>query len=312
MATISRARMCGLVAAASLVPQRTGAQPAPPLRLAAETNDTYGEFLYGVDAGIFRRAGLNVEITLLPSAGAIATAVAGGALDVGLTDALVLTNAYVRGLPLVAIAGSGLFRTSDPSSALCVEKSSAIRNAKDFEGQTIALGTLVSLTSIAIKMWLTHNGADVTKVRFVEMPFSEMVAALRRGTVNGAYITEPQLSQDAADLRIVSIPYSAIADRFLISLVVSTHVWVGQNTPTARRLVAAIYETARWANSNRAATAPILAKYSKLEPDVIRHMRRTLFATTLQPGLVQPVLDAAFTYKAIERQTSAVEMMVRV
>jgi NitT/TauT family transport system substrate-binding protein len=312
MASISRARMCTLVAAASFVPRRIRAQTAAPIRLAAEPNETYGEFLYGTESGIFRRAGLDVQMTLLPSAGAIATAVAGGALDVGLTDALVLANAFDRGVPLVAIAGSGFFRTTDPSSALCVAKTSAVRSAKDFEGRTIALGTLVSLTSISIKMWLRRNGADVGNVRFVEMPFSEMPAALQRGTVDGAYITEPQLSQQSAELRIVAIPYGAIADRFLISLVVSTRAWVAQNGETARRLVAAIYETARWANRNRDLTAPILAKYSKLEPEVIRHMRRTLFATTLQPGLVQPVLDAAFTYKALERQTSAVEMMVHV
>lgn len=312
IAVISRKRMCALLAAGPLVPRPSGAQTAPVVRLASETSETYGEFLYGLDGGFFNRAGLNVEMTLLPSAGAITTALAGGAVDVGLTDALVLANTFNRGLPLVAVAGSGLFRTSDPSSALCVAKNSPVVNARGFEGQTIALNTLVSLASMGIKMWLARNGANAAAVHFVEMPVSEMPAALERGTVVGAYVTEPQLSQARADLRIVAIPYSAIADRFLISLVVTTRDWIARNAETAKRVVTATYATARWANQNRDLTAPILAKYSKLEPDVIRHMQRSLFATTLEPRLVQPVLDTAFTYKAIDRPTAAANLMLRV
>lgn len=265
--------------------------------------------MYGLDGGFFKRAGLNVEMTLLPSAGTITNALAGGALDVGLTDALVLANAVNRGLPLVAIAGSGLFRTSNPSSALCVAKTSAVSSARDFEGQAIAINTLVSLASMGIQMWLGRNGANAAAVHFIEMPVSEMPAALAHGTVAGAYITEPQLSLARADLRIVAIPYSSIADQFLISLVVTTRAWLAQNVEMAKRLVAATYETARWANQHHDLTAPILAKYSKLEPEVIRNMQRSLFATNLEPRLVQPVLDTAFAYKALDRATSAADLI---
>src|SRR6185312_6397955 len=118
-----------LLAAATAAPAPAGAQPDRPLRIGAETNETYGEALYGVDGGFFRRAGLTVEPQLFASAGPIATAVAAGAIEVGLTDALVLANAVKRGVPLVAIAGAGLFRTTDPTSAY------ASRRARRFEPQ---------------------------------------------------------------------------------------------------------------------------------------------------------------------------------
>jgi NitT/TauT family transport system substrate-binding protein len=307
---IARARMLALLSAAATAPAPAGAQAERPLRIGAETNETYGEALYGVDGGFFRRAGLNVEPELFASAGPIATAIAAGAIEVGLTDALVLANAVNRGVPLVAIAGAGLFRTTDPTSALCVAKSSSFRTAKSLEGQAVALGTLVSLTSIAVKMWLTRNGANVADVKFVEMPFSEMPFALQRGTVAAAYLPEPQLSQ-AGPVRIIAVPYSAIADTFLISLVTATRSWAVQNPDVVRRVAGAMYETARWANRNRNLTAPILAKYSKLEPDVIRHMKRTLFATALEPGMIQPILDAAVAYKLVDRPTNAADLILR-
>lgn len=304
--------MLALLSAAAALPAQASAQSERPLRIGAETNETYGEALYGVDAGFFRRAGLDAEPQIFASAGPIATAVAAGAIEVGLTDALVLANAVNRGVPMVAIAGAGLFRTSDPTSALCVSKSSSFRTAKSLEGQTIALGTLVSLTSVAVKMWLTRNGANVADVRFVEMPFSEMPFALQRGTVSAAYLPEPQLSQAGPYVQVMAVPYSAIADSFLISLVVATRAWVTQNPDLARRVVAATYETARWANRNRNLTAPILAKYSKLDPNVILHMKRTLFSTSLEPGMVQPILDAAVAYKLVDRPTNAADLIMRV
>jgi hypothetical protein len=50
--------------------------------------------------------------------------------------------------------------------------------------------------------------------------------------------------------------------------------------------------------------APVLQHYTKLDLEVIRHMHRTSFATSLDPGLVQPVLDAALAYKLLDRATA--------
>jgi NitT/TauT family transport system substrate-binding protein len=215
-------------------------------------SESYGEPLFGIDTGIYARAGLNVEPTIFTSAGAMTTAVVGGAVDIALTDAIVLANAVNRGVPLQAIAGAGLFRAVEPTTSLCVARSSAIHTAKDLEGQSLALGTLVSLTSIAIKMWLTREGADPDRVHFLEMPFAAMPEALRRGTVGAAYVAEPQLSVDAADLRVLAVPYTTIAPVFLISLIVATRPWIAQNTRPRGR--SSPRRTRRRATSTRTAT----------------------------------------------------------
>jgi len=100
--------MLGLLAAAATVrPRAAGAQARRTVRIGIEASDTFGEPMFGLDAGIFGRAGLTVTLTILPAAGAIAAAVAGGALDAGLTDAIVLANAFNRGVALTALAASG-------------------------------------------------------------------------------------------------------------------------------------------------------------------------------------------------------------
>ena len=82
-------------------------------------------------------------------------------------------------LKLVGVSHAWRSRSRDVSS---------IRSAKELEGQTVAVGTLVSLTSVSLRMWLAQNGADPAKVQFIEMKFGEMPAALERGTVAAAYL----------------------------------------------------------------------------------------------------------------------------
>jgi NitT/TauT family transport system substrate-binding protein len=302
-----------LAAAAAALPARGGAQTPPALRAGVESGvEAFCELQYGVEGGIFARAGLNVETTSFSSAGPIAAALAGGALDVGTVDGILLANAVNRGIPLVAIAGSGLFRATEPSSGLCVLSSSPLRTAKQFEGLTIAVGTLASLTSISLRMWLAQGGVDPAKVQFVEMKFGEMAAALQRGTVASAYMVEPMITQNVGALKLIATPYAAIAPVFPISLVVTTRAWLAQNESIARRFIAATYDTARWVNANRAQTAVLLAKDAQQDLGIVQRMHRTQYATSLDVPAIQAVLDAAATNKLIDRPTNAADLIARV
>lgn len=308
---VNRATALGLVAAAAAGPLRAFAQTAP-LRLGVESGaETFAELAYGAGAGIFARDGIEAQVSMFPTAGPISAALAGNALDIGTVDVILLANAVGHGLPFVAIASSGLFRTQEPTSGLCVLSTSPLRTGKDFEGTTIALGTLASLTSVSLKMWLTRNGADVRKVQFAEMKFTEMAAALQRGTVNAAYMVEPMLTQYADQIKLVATPYSAIADSFPISVIITTRAWLARNPDLVMRFVRAVYETARYANGNRDQTAAALAKSTGLDVGLIERMRRTTFGTSLDAKMLQPVLDAAASAKLIDRPVNAVDLIAR-
>jgi NitT/TauT family transport system substrate-binding protein len=315
MQTISRSRVLGLIAAgAAVLPRPARAQSTPlKLRIGSVPADTYAGGFYALDLGLFDKAGLSVEITPFANGAAMAAAAAGGSIDIGVGDATELANGVSRGLPFVLIAGGGLYSSTAPTTTLCVAKSSAIARAAELEGQTVAVVSLVSLMSSAVKSWLTQNGADITKIKFVEMPFPQMPAALSRGTLAAATLSEPIMSDATSnDAKIFAKPYDAIAKQFLISDWFTTRDWLGKNPDVAKRFVGAIYDAARWANAHHDDSAAILSKYTKVDVDRIRRMNRCAYATSLQPAMVQPVLDTAFKYKALESATNAASMIVRV
>jgi NitT/TauT family transport system substrate-binding protein len=308
----TRSRALGLLGACAAIPSALLAQTPATIRIGSVAADAYAEPFYGSDMGFFKNAGIDAAVTAFSSSGAAAAACAGGAIDVALTDISVIANAANRGVSFAAFAGGGLYGPRSSTTALCAPRNSPYRQAKDFEGQSIAVVTLVSVSSVAVKAWLEKNGADINKVKIVEMPFPEMGPALSRGAVQAAFIAEPSLSQIPPDVAVIADPYGAIAKTFFICTWYSTRDWLSKNSDLAKRLAGAVYETARWANRHRDLSAPILGKYSKLPLSAIRQMRRSEYGTSLTAALLQPVLDAGFAYKAIPRQVDAASLMVNV
>jgi NitT/TauT family transport system substrate-binding protein len=299
-----------MLGAAAFAPRLAAAQ-STTIRIGAPASDTFAIAFFAADGGFYQRAGLDVTVTVFPGSGPVTAAVAAGALDAGLTDLVQLGNAYNRGVPIAAIAGGGLYTPQDSTTELCVDKNSPIRTAKDFEGQTIGVVTLASISAVALRAWLTQHGADAQKVKLVEMPFAEMGPAIARGQVAGAYLAEPVMSQVLPQLRIIGSPYDAIAGHFLISLWFANRSWIETNREAARRLVRAIDDAARWANAHRDLTLPMLVKYAKLDPDKTAGMRRARYDPSLDPRLLQPVLDIAASYHAIEKAVPAAAVIER-
>jgi NitT/TauT family transport system substrate-binding protein len=311
MTAIARARALGLLASTAVLAPRLALAQAAKIRLGSVMVETYAEPYYAVDEGLFTRAGLDVEMSNFSNAGAVTAGGRGGAGDVGMADMIQLANAVLHGVPLGFFAGAALWTSDAPTHFMCVAKNGAVRGAKDLEGQTVAVTALKSISEIAAREWLRVGGADVDKVKILELTFASMPAALARGTVQAAFIGEPFLSAAGDDVVRIGKPYDAIARQFYIGAWFVTRDWATKNPETARRLTQTVYDIARWANSHHADSAPILAKYTKLDVERIRAMQRTSYATSLDPRLMQPVLDVAARYKLIERPVLAADLIVK-
>lgn len=64
---------------------------------------------------------------------------------------------------------------------LLVPTSSTLRGAKDFSGKTVAVNGLKNITQLSVQLWVDRNGGDSAAVKFLELPFAEMGAALEAG-----------------------------------------------------------------------------------------------------------------------------------
>lgn len=288
------------------------AQAGSPVRMAGIPAESYCEPYYAADGGFFARAGINADVQTFSTGAAITTAVAGNALDVGIADTIEVGNAINHGIPFAYFCGGMLYVSEAPTSQLCVAANGPIKGPKDLEEQTIAVNGLKSTFEITTREYLRASGVDLATVKFVEIPTQAVVAAVLRGTVAAAMVAEPFISAAGSDLRHLAKPLDWCAKRFYINCWFAKREWLAANDETARKLVGALYATARWANASHAATAAILTQHTKLDLDQIRVMNRAVYATSLEPRLVQPLANLAYRYNLLDRALDAAALIARV
>jgi NitT/TauT family transport system substrate-binding protein len=275
------------------------AQTAAPVRVGVALNDPYMEPFYARDRGFFSSAGVTVDIGPLANGGRILQGVAGAAIDVGVGELTQVANAIEHGVPLAVFAGGAVHKPEEPTLILCVAKDARIRNAKDLEGQIVAVSTLNSLPAAATMLWLEKGGADLSKVKLFELPLGEMGPALARGTVTAALMGEPFITDNKDTVKHLSVPFDAVARSFYIGCWYAQRDWLTKNADTAKRFASAIYAAGGWANTHRPDSAVIEATYVKLDAARLATMPRNTFSVGLDPKLMQPVLDLALRYKML-------------
>jgi ABC-type nitrate/sulfonate/bicarbonate transport system substrate-binding protein len=145
----------------------------------------------------------------------------------------------------------------------------------------------------------------------VEIPTVEAGAAIARGTVAGGVISEPSLSAAIAsgEVRFFAKNFDAIASSIMIVGWFTTSDWLQKNVPVAKRFVGVIYQTAKWANANRARSGLILQKYSKISDATLHAMTRAAYAESLEPGMIDPTLELAAQYKFTDRLVNGSDLI---
>ena len=308
---MKRHHVLGLLASTAIVPMASPpllAQSLSSINLATTPIDIGAEPFYASDMGFFKANGIVANTQIISNGAAVTSAVLGGSIDVAQSNIVSLALAHQRGLDIVVIAPAGLYSSKEPTSALVVAKDSPFRSAKDLDGKTIACNGLQNISQIGPEAWLDKNGANLSTLKWTDMPFPDMIAAINTGRVQAALIAEPVLSDAIAKGgRVLGNAYDGIAPTFLIGAWFTTGSWAKKNPDVVRRFQKAITITAAWANKNRAQSAQILSKATKL---VVRpEMKRATYGETLDPALMQPLIDATVKYGTLKSSFPAIDLV---
>lgn len=315
MTCIRRAEAIALSAGAllgAITPVRAQSPALLPIRLGAIPIESTGEAYYGDELGFFKRAGLDASVQSMSNAGALVTAAISGALDVVPTNCVTMAQAYGKGLPLCLVAPGAIYSDKEPTTELAVAVDSPYRTARDLNGKRIGVLTLGGFLQVAVQNWLDRNGGDSKSVTFLELPTPQIVAALNAKRIDAGGLPEPFRSSATknGEVRIIAAPYSSVGKTLALSAWVANRTWVEANLPTVQRFVAAMRQTADWADKHRSESAVILAKHTRLSAEVIENMRRDPFALKVDAGTIQPIIDVCAKYNLIPRRFPVSDLLV--
>jgi NitT/TauT family transport system substrate-binding protein len=270
--------------------------PAAVINLINLPSDNSAEVYYALELGYFKDAGLDVRITPMTNSGAIIAALAGGGGDIGNAVVGSVADARSKGIPVLFVAPAGLAAAASPTAALVTAKDSPIEKAAGLSGKTVAVSGLNDLTYFATRAWIDNNGGNSAAVKYLELPFPTMAAAVTSHRVDAAYIVEPFYAINESELHLLARASEAVSPRYMATGWIATESWLQTHADLALRFGTAIHRTALWANVHHKESAAILLKYIKIDPAIAERMNRVPYAVALEPRLLQPAIDTAARY----------------
>jgi NitT/TauT family transport system substrate-binding protein len=288
-----------------------GAAPLDTLRVASAGDDNATPLLYADKAGLFRKAGIELQFSKMNSGAAVAAAIAGGALDIGKSSLTGLIAAHLHGIDFTLVAPSGLYVKEHPIGAMVVAADSPIQTARDLAGKTISASALNDINVVAARAWLEGQGIDPASVHFVELPESAVSAALAQHRIDASTVLNPVLEEltNSGKARVIAPVFDAISSRFMISGWFANEDYVAKHRDLVGRFARVMQQAEDYANNHHAETLDLVAQFTGLDKTMIAGMVRPTYPATLDPRDIQPIIDIEAKYKTIDHSFLAAELI---
>src|SRR5260370_22043562 len=187
---------CSARAASTTASGATSATtPARATKLTAGTSPTISNAsLYlATEDGTFAKNNLDVTPVVIQSGAQAIPQRLNGQIQFAAADPLSSILTISKNVPLeIVVDGNAV--PPDPAkhpSGLIVKGSSSIQSLAGLDGTPVAVNALNSLAQVGLEAAIDAKGGNSKSVKFVEVGFPQMVAAVQSGTVDAAATNQP-------------------------------------------------------------------------------------------------------------------------
>lgn len=262
----------------------------------------------GNQQGFFAEQKLRLRFETAQGGAAIVPAVVSGQVDFGFSNYTSLVLARSKGLPLKVVAPGNASTGVDRKDfgGVVVKSGSPIRTAKDLAGKRVAVNTLNNINDTTVRASIRKDGGDAGNVKFTELAFPDMLAALDKGNVDAVQVVEPFLTTALKNGgRLVASNYVDTAPDLTIAAYFTSQKTAASKPDLVKRFAAAMQKSLRYADQHPEAVRKILGTYTKIDPSVAGALTlpkfptqvngtglRTLENLAVQDGLITKAPDA--------------------
>ena len=138
--------------------------------------------------GMYKDAGMNVELYEYNNGGDLMSAMVSGDLDVGYVGITPVINSMSKGVPIKIVAG-----VQNEGSGL-LSHSSSIKSITDLKGKTVATPGEASIQNVLLKYELKKNGLSTSDIESPSMKVPSMNDALRTKSIDAMLTYEPYVT----------------------------------------------------------------------------------------------------------------------
>lgn len=271
---------------------RARAEDMTVLRVGYIPITIYSYFWRAQDAGYFADENLKIELVPMAGGGQIIPALQSGALQFGISDALGVLNARNGGIPATFVSFNFQQASDDPVHAV-LTMDPAVKTAADLKGKAVATNLSYNTDWTMMREWLRQGNVDVESVTFREVPFPDMLAAVRNHTVAAVGATEPFVTLgEGQGARVIGHYFTDVKSPIPFCGIVAMLPYVEKNKDVVRRFMRAVnralddYKDAKIVRQT-------VAAHTKMQPDVIKTMNLGDWSKSIAPETMQFWVDAA-------------------
>ena len=265
-----------------------------------------------MEKGFFKTEGLELETVPMAGGAVIVQGVTSGDLQIGWTNVISLYQAHIEGFDFKLVApGASSTKDKKETHAILVANASPIKTAKDLEGKTVAVNTLNNIVHLMAMAWIDKNGGSSSKVKFVEVPFPQMEAALSGGKLDAVSIHEPfaTAAVEKGGTRILSYPWGDVLPKFQIAAWFASEKWIQKNKAMAQAFIRAIDRGVDAIQADPEAARAAMIKWAGLNPSLAGKIGLPVFEKSFAEKDLQATIDLTQKYKLMSRAMKAREVI---
>jgi NitT/TauT family transport system substrate-binding protein len=236
----------------------------------------------GKAKGFFTKQNIDLSLEQAQGGAAIVPAVVSGQYQFGFSNVVSLMLGQSKNVPIKAVA-NGNNATADAAkdfSGLLV-KDPAITRPKDLEGKTVASNTLKNIVDTSVKDLVRKDGGDPSKVKFVEIAFPDMAAALDANRVQAIFVVEPFLTSAKAKGWKQIGSFAAVSPSMQISAYFTSQQLLGEKPDLVKRFTAAMKESLTYADAHPDEVRQVVTTYTTIKAEAAAAMTLPKFATDM-------------------------------
>jgi NitT/TauT family transport system substrate-binding protein len=267
-------------------------------------------FHLAVKNGYFAQEGLDVRSVNSPSGQASITKLLNGDVDIAYssyTPFFVVQSKGAADLRFVADASA-----AGPDTTMVVAMpGSRVKGVRDLAGKRIAVTARNTISDTLVKSVMKSNGVDYRGVKWVEIPFPDTPAALSRGDVDAAFLTEPFITLAEKSVGAVPVVDTAAAGptKDLPTAGYGALAAFAKENP---KTLAAFRRAMRKATdeaADRSRIDPIIVEFAKVDPSVATATKMLTLRSTIDSEQLQRVPDLLVEYGVIAKPVDAAKMV---
>lgn len=270
--------------------------------------------MIAVDEGIFKKHGLEVEMTPIGINSNIPAAILSNSIQIGGPTSTVFLQAVDGGLDLVAIAGATVMNPiSNGNITAFVRNGITIKEPKDFVGKKVGAPGLNAFLHVLFVKWLVEKGVDPKGVNFVEVTFPTMADIIKSGGVDAVLTAEPLVTRMTnAGLGTVGARYAAeLARTDPIIFYAASREWTDKNAAAIKKFRDAITEAADIVNNDREKASTSIARFTKQPIELVKATPPNRSEPALKPEQLGWWIEVMSSQKMLQSKLDPTKLVLK-